>query len=113
MSITLRPYQQRLVEYVDAGGLRAVSIWHRRAGKDWATLTVTYRQALQRVGTIFYMALSTAHAKKIIWTAMAGGRSLLDTVISPDAVVSRNETEMRLVLKNGSTIWFTGSDNYD
>jgi hypothetical protein len=111
--ITLRPYQKCLVDYVDGGGLRAVSIWHRRAGKDWAALTVTYRQALQRVGTVFYMAPSTAHAKKIIWTAMAGGRSLLDTVIPPEAVASRNETEMRLVLKNGSTIWFTGSDNYD
>ena len=29
-----RPHQQKLWEYLQSGGKRAMAVWHRRAGKD-------------------------------------------------------------------------------
>lgn len=113
MNITLRPYQARLRDHLDRGGLRAVEVWHRRAGKDLTALVAIYRQACQRVGTYFYCLPTIAQAKKVIWHARIGGTRLLDAVIPPAAVVARNETEMRIELKNGAVIWFVGSDNVD
>lgn len=111
--IVLRPYQQRLRDYLDAGGLRAVEVWHRRAGKDLSALVSVYRAAVQRVGVYFYMLPTIAQAKKVVWHARFAGQRLLDAVFPPAAVESRNETEMRVQLKNGSVIWFVGSDNVD
>ena len=111
--ITLRPYQAKLRDYLDGGGLRAVEVWHRRAGKDVAALVSVYRQACQRVGLYYYCLPSIAQAKKVVWHAKLGGQPLLDAVIPKDAVESRHETDLRIHLKNGSIIWFVGSDNVD
>jgi phage terminase large subunit len=111
--IQLRPYQQRFANYLDKGGKRAVLVAHRRAGKDLVALVSVYRLALQRVGIYFYMLPTIAQAKKVIWFSKFGGQRLLDAVIPPAAVASRNETEMRIDLHNGSVIWFVGSDNVD
>ncbi len=59
------------------------------------------------------MLPTIAQAKKVVRHARFNGQRLLDTVVPPAAVDSRNETEMRIQLKNGPVIWFVGSDNVD
>ena len=59
------------------------------------------------------MLPTIAQAKKVVWHARFNGQRLLDTVVPPAAVDSRNATEMRIQLKNGPVIWFVGSDNVD
>jgi phage terminase large subunit len=113
MAIVLRPYQQQMVDYLDAGGLRAVCCNHRRSGKDVQALSAMYRQACQRVGLYLYFLPVISQAKRVIWHAKFQGQRLLDAVIPPDAVESKNENDLRLHLRNGSIIWFLGSDNYD
>jgi hypothetical protein len=76
MEITLpnewrpRAYQQRLWRYLEAGGKRAVGVWHRRAGKDEVCLHWTACAAMQRVGNYWHMLPEASQARKAIWDAI-------------------------------------------
>lgn len=70
-------------------------------------------KAFERVGTYFYLLPTYAQAKKIIWDGMDGsGFKFLDH-IPPEIVTSRNGTELKIILKNGSVIQLVGTDNID
>jgi len=111
-----RGYQQDLVRYVTAGGLRAVVVWHRRAGKDMTLWNILITMAwFHRVGTYYYFFPTYAQGKKVIWDGMdLAGRPYLSYIpeefIAPNG---RNETEMQVKLKNGSVIQIVGTDRYD
>lgn len=111
--ISLRSYQRPFADYLERGGLRAVLVAHRRAGKDLTALREVYRMALQRVGTYWYLLPTIAQAKKVVWNARFDGRRLLDVVFPRPAVARINESELFVELKNGSVVQFLGSDNYD
>jgi hypothetical protein len=113
VSVTLRSYQRRFAEYLESGGLRAVLVAHRRAGKDLTALREVYRLALQRVGVYWYMLPVATQVRKTVWHARLDGRRLLDVVFPHEAVSRVNESEMFIELKNGSLIQFCGSDSYD
>ena len=92
---------------------RAVWIVHRRAGKDKTCWNFMINKAFQRVGTYFYLLPTYAQAKKIIWDGMDGsGFKFLDH-IPPEVIASRNGTELKIMLKNGSVIQLVGTDNID
>jgi phage terminase large subunit len=111
---TPRPYQQRFMSYLDNGGKRAFSVWHRRAGKDLAGLNQVAKAAMERVGLYWYLLPTYRQAKRVIWQGFRNdGKTFLGSVF-PDALVSaRNEQDMRLELRNGSVIQLMGSDSYD
>ena len=51
-----RPHQQKLWEYLQAGGKRAMAVWHRRAGKDEVCLHHIMRASTLRVAKLLVHA---------------------------------------------------------
>lgn len=119
MNITLpykyrpRVYQQKSWNYLqqDKKGLRAVNLWHRRAGKDLHAINTTACKAMQRVGLYWHMLPTYKQGRNIVWNGHTKeGRSFLSHF--PDEIIaSKNSTEMRLTLKNGSIYQVVGTDN--
>lgn len=71
------------------------------------------REAFDRVGTYFYVLPTYSQAKKVIWDGIdKDGIRFLDR-IPKEVVKSTNETDMQIVLTNGSIIQLIGADNID
>ena len=108
-----RKYQVPLYNAIADGYRRGIAIWHRRSGKDKTLLNVTAKETQKRVGSYDYLYSTYAQGKKAIWDGMdkAGFKYLHHF---PDQLVSRkNDTELKLTLKNDSIFQIIGSDNYD
>ena len=117
MELTLpfeaRHYQEPFLNHMLGGGLRAVLVWHRRAGKDLSAWTWTILAALQRVGTYHYMLPTYGQGRKIIWNGIDGhGRRFRD-YLPGDLITNTHDTDMRIHLSNGSVIQVVGSDSVD
>jgi hypothetical protein len=96
-----RTYQRAVLAAMDAGCTRAVTVWHRRAGKDLTWLTITIKAMLQRPGTYFHVYPTYAQAKKAIWDGK-DSRGIPFLARFPEAlIVSKNETEMQIILRAG------------
>lgn len=109
-----RPYQQRYMQFFDNGGKRAIWIVHRRAGKDLTALHQLCKMAHEQVGMYWHMLPSYRQARRVIWQGFRNdGKRFLDNAFPEAIVKSRNEQDMRLDLKCGSTVQIVGSDNYD
>lgn len=109
-----RPYQLPILRAMDSGYLRAVQVWHRRAGKektDFAGIIV--RKMLERVGAYYYVFPELAQGRKIIWDgADKAGFRFIDH-IPPELITQKNDSEMKIRLKNGSLFQVIGSDRYN
>lgn len=110
-----RPHQQPLWEFMQAGGKRALAIWHRRAGKDEVCLHHTMRAASLRVGNYWHCLPEYNQARKAIWTAINAhtGKRRIDEIFPQELRANTNDTEMFIRFKNGSTWQCIGSDTYD
>lgn len=109
-----RPYQMGLVRAFESGKKRAVCVWHRRAGKDSASLNLTAIAALERVGVYWHMAPTQKQVRKIVWDNIDGqGRRIIDQVFPREIRKSVNGQEMKIELLNGSIWQCVGSDNYN
>jgi len=68
---------------------------------------------VKRTGVYFHLFPTYAQGKKILWDGIdANGLSYLDH-FPKELVVSRNETELQVVLRNGSVWQIIGTDNID
>lgn len=95
------------------GGKRAVWVMHRRGGKDVTCWEYLIEAAIQDTGTYFYCLPEFAHARRVIWEGMMNdGMRFLD-LVPKELLKSRNESEMKIELVNGSIIRLVGSDQYD
>lgn len=109
-----RAYQLPLWRFMENGGKRAVSVWHRRAGKDSCALNWTAVAMHQRVGTYWHMLPEKDQARKVIWEAIdRAGRRVIDQAFPEELRDSTRNNEMRIRMKNGSTWYCVGSDNYN
>lgn len=110
-----RLYQLPLFVYFSRGGKRAVLKWPRRHGKDDACLHLTAIELLHRVGTYWYMLPQYGQARKAIWDAVDAhsGVRRIDWAFPKELRKSTNESEMKIVFKNGSVWQVCGSDNYN
>lgn len=109
-----RPYQDRVMGYLDNGGKRAVGVWHRRAGKDLTALHQTNKLAHERRGMYWHCLPTYRQAKKAIWDGFTrDGRKIIDSVFPPPLVKRKNESEMLVELRNGSMVQLVGSDTID
>ena len=110
-----RDYQGPLWDHMmqDRERLRAVCVWHRRAGKDLTAINICACKSQERVGTYWHMLPTYKQGRAIVWNGKdRGGRAFLSYF--PDELVeSSNQTEMRLTLKNGSIYQVVGTDNVD
>lgn len=71
------------------------------------------KKAFERVGSYYYLFPTYAQGKKILWDgADKEGFKFIDH-IPKELVESKNDTELKIKLKNGSIIQIVGTDNYD
>ena len=113
--LALRDYQQPIWDYMmqDIPGLRALTIWPRRNGKDLTALNILLAKAVQRPGLYMYIGPLHTQTRQIVWTGQTnGGRPFLD-YIPPQLVKKKRESLMEIELINGSIIKVVGSDRYD
>jgi phage terminase large subunit len=98
---------------MDSGKKRAVVVWHRRAGKDKTLINLVAKKALERVGSYYYFFPTYAQGKKILWDGTdKGGFKFIDH-FPKQIVESKNDTELKIKLKNGSLFQIIGTDNYN
>jgi hypothetical protein len=109
-----RDYQKPVVSYFDKGGKRASLIWHRRSGKDRTLLNVICRKAHHRVGLYWHCLPTHKQARKVVWDNITkDGKRLIDVTFPPELRKTTNETEMKIMLRNGSVVQLVGADNFD
>jgi hypothetical protein len=71
------------------------------------------KKMMERVGTYFYFLPTYNQARKVIWTgADSQGFRFLDH-FPKEIIKNVNETEMRIILTNGSMLQLIGADNID
>lgn len=108
-----REYQKPFFHAMASGKKRAVLVWHRRAGKEKTCWNYLISQAVQKVGVYYYIFPDSKMARRIIWDGIDkdGFKTLLH--IPEPLVRGLNNTEMKIVLKNGSLILILGSHDVD
>lgn len=115
---TPRPYQRRAMAYFDNGGTRALTVWHRRGGKDLTALHQTCKMMHKRVGAYWHIFPTAEQGKKAIWEGFTkDGKRTLEEVF-PSAIrqsprVFSPNGEMVVTLKNGSIWRLLGSDKME
>lgn len=112
----IRPYQQAFHKYlVTTPGARAIEIAHRRWGKDEIVLAATCELAHQRVASYWHCLPEYEQGRKALWTAINAhtGKRRIDEAFPPEIRESKNEQEMFIKLKCGSTWQIIGSDRYN
>lgn len=104
-----------LWRYLEAGGTRAVAIWHRRAGKDSVCLNWAAVAAHQRVASYWHCLPMAEQARKAVWNAVNPhtGIRLIDQAFPLESRAATRDQEMFIRFKNGSTWQVVGSDNYN
>jgi len=117
-NFSLRQYQTPVWQYFAGGGRRAVSVWHRRAGKDLTAIHRTAVESHKRIGTYWHMLPQQNQARKVIWDGIVYDQykkpqKIIDWAF-PEAIREKtNVQEMKITLKCGSIWQLCGSDNYD
>lgn len=108
-----RPYQLPIFQARNSNILRAVLIWHRRAGKDKTLINVVIQEMIKRVGIYYYFFPTYAQGKKILWEGIdKEGMPFLDH-FPPQLIAKKNESTMTITMMNGSLFQIIGTDKYD
>jgi phage terminase large subunit len=119
---TPRPYQLPVLQYLEGGGDRAVTVWARRHGKDSTAINWTARAAFQRPGLYWHIFPNLRQARRGIWNAIdKQGRRVIEQAFPgalepgrPGSIVKRiRDDEMLIELVNGSFYQLIGADNHD
>lgn len=108
-----RDYQRAAWDYLEAGGLHAELVWHRRSGKDDLGLHRTAVAAFERVAGYWYMLPEYSQARKAIWTAINPhtGKLRIDEAFPVELRKTTRNQEMMIEFVNGSSFQVVGSDN--
>ncbi len=105
-----RQYQIPLFKAFDAGIKRGVCCWHRRAGKDKCGLNLFIREMFKRKGQYYHLFPTARQARKAIWDGIdKDGLKVMDH-FPKEVIVSKNETDMKITLTNGSIYQLVGTD---
>ena len=109
------PHQDNLWRYLEAGGLRAYEIWHRRAGKDDVCLRWACKAAHKRRGNYWHMLPQAEQARKAIWDAINPhtGIRRIDEAFPAYLRKRTRNNEMMIEFLNGSIWQVVGSDNFN
>lgn len=112
----IRWYQRPFHEYlVNTPSARAIEIAHRRWGKDEVTLDATCELAHKRPGSYWHCLPEYEQARKALWTAVNPhtGKRRIDEAFPPEIREAKDEQQMFIRLKCGSTWQLIGSDRYN
>uniref|UniRef100_A0A6M3XUW8 Putative homing endonuclease n=1 Tax=viral metagenome TaxID=1070528 RepID=A0A6M3XUW8_9ZZZZ len=107
--------QMLLWEYMEAGGLRACEVAHRRWGKDDVALHYTATALIQRPGNYWHMLPQYNQARKVIWDAVnpRTGKKRIDEAFPVEIRKQARRNEMSIEFINGAIWQLVGSDNYN
>lgn len=94
-------------------GLRAVTVWPRRNGKDLSAINILAAKALQRKGLYLYIAPFANQVRSIIWEGADGTGTRFIDYIPRELIARKLDQQMKIWLKNGSILHLLGSDNPD
>ncbi|MCR9236174.1 MAG: hypothetical protein NXI17_05840 [Alphaproteobacteria bacterium] len=109
-----RDYQIPVMSYLDGGGKRAMSLWHRRAGKDSAGLNYAAKEMFRRPGVYWHLLPTQTQARKVVWNNVdRQGRKMVDQAFPEELRAKKRDDEMLVEFKNGSMWQLAGADNYD
>ena len=108
-----RPYQLNFFKAMDSGLKRACKIWHRRTGKDKTDLNYMIKEMCKRVGYYVYFFPTTSLGRKILWNGIGkDGFKFIDH-FPKKLVANKNESEMRIILANGSIFQIVGTNKIE
>lgn len=99
-----RSYQRPVMEWMDQGGSRAITVWHRRAGKDlmWVNQTIKRMLLAPFCGTYLHVFPKLTQGRRDLWDAKtspdSGGRPFR-AHFPPALVMESSETEMQITLR--------------
>lgn len=111
---TPRTYQLRLLQALDGGAKRAITVWHRRAGKDKTLFNILIKKAFERVGTYYYFFPEFSQGRRVIWDGIDNdGFKFLDHIPKHLIKGVPNKQDMKIELVNGSIIQIIGTDKFD
>ena len=109
-----RPYQINIFNAIASGQFkRGITIWHRRAGKEKTMWNLMINEANKKVGLYYYLFPTYAQGKKVLWDGMDKSGFAFLGHIPKECLAKKNETEMQILLKNGSIIQIVGTDKTD
>lgn len=110
-----REYQKPLIRaFQDNKYKRGVAVWHRRAGKDKSSLAnIIIPKMMERIGIYYYFLPTYKQGKKIIWDGIDGDGFKFIDHFPKELVASKNKTEMKITLHNGSLFQVVGTDDID
>jgi phage terminase large subunit len=112
-NFTQRDYQIPLWSYLEAGGKRAVAIWHRRAGKDITALNWNICSIAERPGLYWHLLPTYNQGRKIVWDGISKeGVPFLDAW-PQDLIKSVNNTDMKIETVNRGLWQVVGTDFVD
>ena len=92
---------------------RAVVVAHRRYGKDLNAIHLCAVSAMERVGLYWHLFPTYAQGKKIAWDGKTKEGKPFLSAFPAELVSSKNHTEMKITLKNGSIYQVVGADKPD
>ena len=108
-----REYQMPLWSYLEGGGKRAVAVWHRRGGKDATALNWTVVSSFKRAGLYWHLLPTYNQGRKIVWDGRTREGVPFLNAFPEEAIANKNDTDMRLKLRNNSIWQVVGTDNVD
>ncbi len=116
-NLTYREYQKPLMEYMRTWESfmwkRAVTCWHRRAGKDKTFFNLVVEAAIREVWGYAYILPTYTQWKKVIWDSIDKQWHKFKDHIPKEIMEWENGTELKFTLKNGSFIQVLWSENID
>lgn len=108
-----RPYQLGYFKAIDSGVQRVLLVWPRRHGKDKSCFNGLVKKAAERVGNYYYIFPEYNQGRKALWDNIdKDGMRTIDHV-PKELVKSKNATEMKIELINGSIIQIVGAADID
>lgn len=100
----MRSYQLRCAQAMDNWCTRAITVWHRRSGKDifWLNQTIKAMVKNSFCGTYIYLFPHLTQGRRDLWDAKTspdtGGRPFR-SFFPPSLVMESSETEMQITLR--------------
>lgn len=108
-----RGYQIGFFSAIDRSIKRVLLVWPRRHGKDKSCFNALVKKAIERTANYYYIFPEYNQGRKALWDNIdKDGLRTIDH-IPKEVVKSKNSTEMKIELINGSIIQIVGAADID
>ena len=109
-----RPYQEPMLDAIFNRGIKRIVVTHpRRSGKDFALFAgAAIVQCLLKPCMVAYVGINYGSIRRTVWEMVTNdGQRLLD-MCPPGTVARINQSEQKIVFKNGSILALVGADSH-